>query len=56
MSRMKDALIEIRNRGWPINNESLRILIKEREQSKENKKKPQATHEDFAVYKQEQDE
>ncbi len=56
MGKMKQMMIEIRNRGWPINNESLRILIKEREQSKENKKKPQATHEDFAVYKQEQDE
>ena len=56
MSQMKRAMQEIRDRGWPVNNESLRALMEERARSKENKKKPQGTPEDFAVYKQEQDE
>ncbi len=31
MGKMKQMMIEIRNRGWPINNKSLKKLIKEKQ-------------------------
>ena len=35
MSFMKRAMEEIRDRGWPVNNESLERLIKEKAARKE---------------------
>ena len=36
MGKMKRAMMEIRDRGWPVNDESLKSLIKEKERDKMN--------------------
>ena len=41
MSLMKRAMDEIRERGWPLNNESLERLVKER-LAKEKKEEDEA--------------
>ncbi len=33
MGKMKEMAIEILNRGWPVNNKSLKKLIKEKEKA-----------------------
>jgi hypothetical protein len=30
MSRIKDAIMDIQRKGWPVNNESLKKLVEER--------------------------
>lgn len=37
MSKIKQAMEEIQARGWPLTNESLERLVKEREKSKQKK-------------------
>jgi hypothetical protein len=38
MSNIKRAIADIQDKGWPVNNDSLKRLVKEREEVKSNKK------------------
>lgn len=53
MSRIKDAIIDIQERGWPVNNDSLKRLAKERQlESLEKKMNAAEQKGDMKTYNQ----
>ena len=43
MSNIKRAIADIQDKGWPVNNDSLRRLVKERENEKIKSKNKNST-------------